>query len=189
ATALHHYRGLNSDFLFHYGDVGSRGVSRWLDLSSKFERALTPLVGLLGLAGASLDARIAQVSIGFEMLGYDLLIEAGASKTKAKDAAFVGQVGAVAEAVEGVLPFSASEFSDRLRRTYVSVKHADKARSDPLEMYLAYRQSIQIFRSWVALRLGVPKARLKTALERDPITQHIHQISRELEQGRIPALR
>lgn len=172
-----------NDFLFHYADVGSRGVHRWLDLSTKFERALTPLVGLLGLEGASLEAHLAQVGIGFEMLGYDLLIEAGASKTKAKDAGFVGQVDAVAETVEDALPFSVAEFSDLLRRTYVSVKHADKARSDSLEMYLVYRQAIQVFRAWIARRLGVPKARLTAGLERDPVTHHIHQIAREVEQA------
>lgn len=171
-----------NDFLFHYGDVGTRGVGRWLGLSARFERALTPFVGLLSLEGASLEARLAQIGIGFEMLGYDLLIEAGASKTKAKDASFVGQVGAIIRTVEDVLPFTVAEFADLLRRTYVSVKHADKARSESLEMYLVYRQAIQVFRAWVALRIGVPKTRLKERLERDPVTHHIHQMAREVAQ-------
>jgi hypothetical protein len=170
------------DFLFSYADVGSRGVGRWIDLSDKFERGLTPLVGLLELEGASLEAHLAQVGIGFEMLGYDLLIEAGGSKTKAKAAGFAGQVRAVSSVVGDVLPFSADDFPGLLRRTYVGVKHADNARPDFQEMYLAYRQSIQVFRAWIALRLGVPREKLKAALERDPVSRHIREIAKAVDQ-------
>lgn len=164
------------DFLFLYADIGSGGVERWGQLSRKFERGLTPLVGLLDLEGATLEAHLAQVGIGFEMLGYDLLIEAGESKTKARDAHFVGQVRAVTSVVAGVLPFSAEGFPSLLRRTYTGVKHADKDRPDRQSMHLAYLESIQVLRAWVALRLGMPKQKLKTALERDSITRHIRDI-------------
>lgn len=168
------------DFLFSYADVGSRGVGRWIDLSRKFNRGLTHLVGLLELEGATLDARLAQAGIGFEMLGYDLLIETGVSKRKAKDAKFAGQVEAISSVVADVLPFDANDFTDLLRRTYVGVKHADRDRPDWQEMYLAYRQSVQVFRAWVALRLGIPKQRLKVAMEHDRVTHHIRDIQQAI---------
>lgn len=168
------------DFLFSYSEVGSKGVGRWIDLSHKFERGLSPLVGLLELEGASLEAHLAQVGIGFEMLGYDLLIESGESRTKAKGVKFTGQVRAVSSVVADVLPFSADDFPDLLRRTYVGVKHADKDRPEWQEVHLAYRQSIQVFRAWVALRLGVRPKVLKAALENDAVTRHIREIQRGL---------
>lgn len=77
------------DFLFSHGDVGSRGIGRWIELSRRLDPGLLPLVGLLELEGASLEAHLAQVGIAFEMLGCDLLLEADTSKTKAKAASFV----------------------------------------------------------------------------------------------------
>lgn len=170
-----------SDFLFSYADVGSRGVGRWLDLSRKLERGLTPLIGLLDLEGATLEAHLAQVGIGFEMLGYDLVAE-GQSKTKAKSAGFMDLVRAVSSVVSDVLPFSPEDFPGLLRRTYVGVKHADNAAPDWREVHLAYLQSIQVLRAWVALQLGVPKPRLRTAMERDPVTRRVHEIALALGQ-------
>lgn len=171
------------DFLFSYGDVASRGVGRWIDLGEKFDRALAPLARLVDIEGASLEAHLAQVGIGFEMLGHDLLIEGGATKTQAKGAMFIGQVHAVSSLVADVLPFPVDEFPDLLRRTYVGVKHADRERPDGYAMQLAYWQAIQVFRAWVALRLGVAKPRLREALKYDNVTRHIQAIERD---GREP---
>lgn len=167
------------DLLFTFGDVGSRGVSRWLDVSERFERGLTPLVGLLDLKGASLEAHLAEVGIAYEMLGYDLLVEVGASNTRIKNANFVDLAGAVVAAVADVLPFAAGDFPELLRRTYVGVKHADSARPDRREMNLAYRQAIQVFRAWVAIRLGMSRKRLKVALENDSLSHYIQRLASE----------
>ena len=171
------------DFLFSYADVGSKGVGRWINLNSRFERGLAHLVALLELEGATLEAHLAQVGIGFEMLGYDLLIEAGETKTRAKAAHFVGQVRTVTSVVADVLPFSVDDFPELLRRTYVGVKHADQEHPEWREMHLAYLQAIQVFRAWVALRLGMPKQKLRAAVEKDTMTRHI----REILQARGPS--
>lgn len=171
------------DFLFAFGDVGSNGVGRWIDLSRKFERGLSPLVGLLDLEGASLEAHLAQVGIGFETLGYDLIIASGVSKSQADKKSWEDRVRAVTSVTASVLPFSEDDFVDLLRRNYRAVKHADHARPDWQEMLLAYRQSIQVFRAWVAIRLGVPKKRLKAALDHDNVTRHIQEIQRVIGQS------
>ena len=77
-----------------------------------------------------------------------------------------------------VLPFPEDEFVDLLRRNYRAVKHADNSRPDWQELHLAYRQSIQAFRAWVGIQLGVPRERLKTALKQDKVTRHIMEIQR-----------
>lgn len=164
------------DFLFTFNDVGSRGVGRWVALSRKFARGLSPLVGLLDLEGASIEAHLAQVGIGFETLGYELIVASGVSKTRANKMSWEERVRAVTSTTSSCLPFSEADFVDLLRRNYRAVKHADKAQPDWKDMYLAYRQSIQVFRAWVAIRLGVPRTRLKPALDRDRVTNHIRQI-------------
>lgn len=120
------------------------------------------------------------------MLGYDLLIEGGASKTKAEGAQFVGHVRAVSSSVADVLPFSADDFPDLSRRAYVGVKHADRERPEGHDMQLAYWQAIQIFRAWLALRLGVAKTRLREALGYDNVTRHIQAIERERSNSVAP---
>lgn len=171
------------DFLFAFGDVGSIGVGRWIDFSHKFERGLSPLVGLLDLEGASLEAHLAQVGIGFETLGYDLIIASGVSKSQADKKSWEDRVRAVTSVTASVLPFYEDDFVDLLRRNYRAVKHADNARPHWQEMHLAYRQSIQVFRTWVAIRLGVPKTRLKAALDHDKVTRHIREIHRVIGQS------
>lgn len=166
------------DFLFSFGDVEPRGVGRWIQLSAKFDRGVTPLLGLLDLAGASLEAHLAQAGIAYEMLGYDILLESGLSRRRAGSAKFVELAGAVSSAVAHILPFSATEFPELLRRTYSGVKHADLAKPDIDEMHLAYNQAIQVFRAWVALRLGVPPDKLRASLDRDPVTRRIQAIQR-----------
>lgn len=172
---------LNSfDFLFAFDDVGAKGVGRWIDLSHKFERGLSPLVGLLDLEGASLEAHLAQVGIGFETLGYDLLIASKISKSRADKKSWEDRIRAVTSVTAHALPFSEDAFVDVLRRNYRAVKHADNARPDWHEMHLAYRQAIQVFRAWVAIRLGVPQERLRTALDRDAVTRHLREIERAI---------
>jgi hypothetical protein len=170
------------DFLFAFGDVGSNGVGRWVDLSHAFERGLSPLVGLLDLKGATVEAHLAQVGIGFETLGYDLIISSGVSKSQADRKSWEDRVRAVSSVTASVLPFSEDDFVNVLRRNYKAVKHADNARPDWQEMHLAYRQSIQVFRAWVAIRLGVSKTKLKSALDRDRVTAHIRQLQRVVAQ-------
>jgi hypothetical protein len=166
-----------TEFLFTFGDVGPRGVGRWIALCNRYERGLTPLVGLLDLQGASLEAHLAQVGIGYETIGYELLISSGLSKRQADAKSWEDRVRAVTAVTASVLPFSEDEFVARLRRNYRAVKHADNAVPDAQEMLLVYWQAIQVFRAWVALRLGMKEQRVRNALERDQVTRHIRSLS------------
>lgn len=169
------------DYLFAFSDVQAKGVGRWIDLVQKFERGLSPLIGLLDLEGATLEAHLAQIGIGFEMLGYDLLIESGISKTQVTKKSYADLASVVSSAVADVLPFPAANFPDLLRRTYVGVKHADNAPPDINETYLAYLQAIQVVRAWVGRRLGVSTARLKRALAEDARSNQIQEIASRLK--------
>lgn len=176
------------DFLFSFGDVGATGVGRWISISHQFERGLSPLIGLLDLEGASLEAHLAQVGIALETLGYDLMIASGLSKGQTDRSSWEARVRTVTSMAACVLPFPEDEFVDLLRRNFRAVKHADNARPDWQEMHLAYRQSIQVFRAWVGIQLGVPSERLKTALQRDKVTRHITEIQRGMAASGSPGL-
>lgn len=165
-----------NDFLFGFSDVGVRGVGRWLRLVERFERGLSPLIGLLDLEGASIEAYIAQVGIGFEMLGHDLLEEAGASKTQIAKKSYADLVTVVADSVSAVLPFPGKDFSERLRRTYVGTKHANRVRPDLDDALVAYLQAIQVVRAWVGVRLGVQEERLRQALANDSRSRRITEL-------------
>jgi hypothetical protein len=86
------------------------------------------------------------------------------------------RVRAVTGETASVLPFAEQDFVKLLKRNYRAIKHADNIQPDWLEMQLAYRQSIQVLRAWVAIRLGVPRKKLKTALSQDKVTTHIRQL-------------
>ena len=79
-----------------------------------------------------------------------------------------------------MLPFSGAGFPDLLRRTYIGVKHADRARPDVNEGLLAYLQAVQVVRAWVGSRLGVSKGRLQQALRDDTRSLRILELYGEL---------
>ena len=54
-------------------------------------------------------------------------------------------------------------------------------------MYLAYLQSIQVFRAWVALRLGMSKKKLKVVLGNDFVTRQIRETVRATPQRKATA--
>jgi hypothetical protein len=168
------------EFLFSFGDIGSVGVGRWLQLNQKFERGLQPLLRLLDLQGATLEAHVAQAGMGFELLGYEMLRAHGMSKRQADAKSWEERTRAISSAAAEVLPFSEDDFVARFRKTYMAVKHADRALPDLEVMHLAYREAIQVFRAWTALRLGVPKKVLRATLKRDKVTRHIEAIQQSL---------
>ncbi|MNW64251.1 hypothetical protein D3C74_425180 [compost metagenome] len=110
------------------------------------------------------------------MLGHDLLVESGLSKTQISKKKYADLVAAVSESVATVLPFPEGNFANALRRAYVGTKHADKVPPTSEESLLAYLQAIQVFRAWVAVRLGVPKSHLRQALASDWRTRRIQQL-------------
>lgn len=164
------------DFLFDFTDIGASGVGRWLRLVERFERGLAPLIGLLDLEGASVEAYIAQIGIGFEMLGHELLVEAGVSKSQIAKKSYADLVAVVADSVSTVLPFPGKDFSKRLRRTYIDTKHANRVRPDLDDALVAYLQAIQVVRAWVGIRLGVQEGRLRQALADDPRSRRIIEL-------------
>lgn len=156
-----------SDYVFHYGDIGPKGVRRWIDLVDRYGRGMNPLIGLLDIQGASLEARIAQVGIGFEMLGFDILVSSGRSRSSVKKASYLELVEAVSSSVDRAVPFDVTGFPSNLKRVYVNTKHADRSGSTPEEIRDVYLAAIQVFRAWVATKLGMRPSRLQEALKYD----------------------
>lgn len=55
-------------------------------------------------------------------------------------------------------------------RLYNGVKHANRAMPTQLELADGYWQSLQVFRWWLAGRLGARKSAIRKRVEADPMT-------------------
>ena len=76
-------------------------------------------------------------------------------------------VEAVSSSVDRAVPFDVTGFPSNLKRVYVNTKHADRSGSTPEEIRDVYLAAIQVFRAWVATKLGMRPSRLQEALKYD----------------------
>lgn len=147
-------------FLFHFSDVGTRGLSRWLKLIARYERGLTPFVGLLDLEGATVDAFISQLGIALEAVGYQALIESGSSSASAKHTNVSKRIDHLTSEVEGYLSFTTTTFGQDFANSYNSVKHANRSAVAPDVKSEHFHQGVDLLRVWIARRLGVASSAL-----------------------------
>lgn len=159
------------EFLFYFDEVLSAGLGRWIHLRDKMARAFDPLLGLLGLRRANLETHCVQLGIGLEALGYLLAQEKGMGHSRARDQSFDNRLTRLAEDCTLPLPFDIAEWIDDTRRMYRAVKHADNELPDPAALRSAYYRGIQVFRIWVAGRLGVQAAVLAHTLPLDRVNR------------------
>lgn len=158
-------------FLFYFDDVLSAGLGRWIRLRDDMARAFDPLLGLLGLRRANLETHCAQLGIGLEALGYLLAQEKGIGGSRAGEQTFEERLIRLAEDCTLPLPFDAAEWIDDTRSMYRAVKHADNVLPDPAALRSAYYRGVQVFRIWVAGRLGVRAAVLARTLPLDRVNR------------------
>ena len=156
-------------FLLSIADFGNGDLSSWFSFRDVYARGIDPIVSLFSMRGASIEAWVVQLSIGFEALGYQLLQERGISKNKAGDSPFISRLRAIASELGDDWPFDLEQWKLEMTESYNSIKHANRAPADRLQSLNAWRKGVLVFRSWVALRLGVPKDQLLQRLQRDPL--------------------
>jgi hypothetical protein len=148
----------NDRFLFAYSDIERAGVTRWLKLSQAYGRGVKPLVQLLDLEGATIDAHVSQLGIAVEAIGYQALIDSGKSPAAANGTRVETRIEHLLTEVVGGISFNHATFAKDLADTYNSVKHANRATVAPALKLEHYRQGVAMLRAWVAVRLGVKKA-------------------------------
>lgn len=152
----------NDRFIFYFSDIGTKGIARWLNLVVKYERGITPLVGLLDLEGATVDAVISQLGIALEAVGYQALIDSGKTPTAANSTNVAKRIDHLLDEVSGNLSFDHTTFGQKFTDSYNSVKHANRTEVAPDVKREHIRQGIELLRVWIALRLGLDPAILKS---------------------------
>lgn len=70
-----------------------------------------------------------------------------------------------------MLPFSEDLWVHDMRKMYRGVKHANQSLPEPLELYKVYLRGVQVFRVWVARRLGVSAEFLRNRVQYDRLTR------------------
>ena len=154
--------------LFTFAMIGADGLATWLRLRETKKRGIGPIVALLNADSTHIDARMAQMGIGLEGLGYSLAVDAGAIKGKSDRLMLKQRLSHIIADCRVDLPFSGEEWAERTARIYNSVKHADRAAEDPLDILNCYRECTIVFRAWLAGRLGADPAAVKQNLQYDP---------------------
>lgn len=157
------------NYLIEYSDFCNGDLSSWFSLRDAYARGIDPIVSLFSMRGASMESWVVQLSIGFEALGYQLLQEKGISKNKAGTSPFISRLRAIASELGDDWPFNLEQWELEMTESYNSIKHANRAPVDRLQSLNAWRKGILVFRSWVALRLGVSKDQLLFRLQLDPL--------------------
>ncbi|WP_156458804.1 HEPN domain-containing protein [Microbacterium sp. Leaf179] len=145
-------------FLFTYADIGRVGVGRWLKLASRYARGIDPLIHLLDLEGATIDAHVMQLGVALEAVGYQALIDAGQTPAVANAMNVKGRIDLLIAEVGNAVTFSTTTFAQDLADSYNSVKHANRAPVAPAKKLEHYRRGVQLLRAWIGLRLGVKEA-------------------------------
>jgi len=156
-------------FLFVWEDIGAAGVRRWLEQRQSMSRAVDPMLGLLSLKGASVEAHWSQLGIGLEALGYLLARRDGLSKSKAEGLSFGSRLTQVVEDTRLPVGFDVHSWVDDARVHYRAVKHADRTLPDRVELVESYYRGVMLFRVWLAGQLGVPRGEFEHRLLLDRV--------------------
>lgn len=147
-------------FLFYFSDIGTRGISRWLELAERYERGIILFVSLLDLEGVTVDAVISQLGIALEAVGYQALIESGLSPSSANGKRVSDRIDHLVLEVAESLSFAHATFGQEFAGSYNSVKHANRLPVEPDVKLEHVRHGVELLRVWIALRLGLTPATL-----------------------------
>jgi hypothetical protein len=155
--------------LIEFGDLGPKGIARWLELRKTFARAVDPIVSSKIFEHPSINVHLSLAGMGAEALGYLIAVEAGRTAKQASDIRFADRLRMIADTLDEALPFDLDEWVTGTTAAYNAIKHANR---DPVgleEMVVRWHQTTLAFRMWFAHRLGVPLPELARRIENDAL--------------------
>ena len=153
--------------LIEYGDLGSAGIARWIELRNEFARALDPVITSRNL-DATANTLLAHTGPGLEALGYLLMLRDGASQDRAAHATLRERLGRVLVDIDGAVPFNGATWANKTVETYNGLKHANREAPEAVDVINVWRECVLAVRVWVALELGVPAELVRARLKNDP---------------------
>lgn len=151
-----------------WDDVGPAGVKRWINLREDFSRAIDPAVSSLYLNKATIEVLLMQVAISLEALGFLLAKRQGKSDSQANRLNYKERLDLIIRDVDGLLPFVNGGWSQGMADAYNALKHANRDLPLIVNVANSWRESVLLFRTWVASELGVDDANLRARILRSP---------------------
>lgn len=154
--------------LVEHRDMGEDGFAAWLALREEFARALDPVISSIELKSASPATLLAHTGPGLEALGYLLMVRDGVTESDAAKANLQARFARILAQVSSCLPFDGEVWSRNTILAYNGLKHANRAAPEEVDLINAWRESVLVVRTWVALELGVDSGSLTERLKKDP---------------------
>jgi hypothetical protein len=151
--------------LFRFPDIGVEGYRKWVDVCSKYERSIFPMLSLLRMEGAPIETRFIQSCVALDSLGVEMAKDEGVT---GMEPFFVRM-----DRIVDKLGFSFSDdWGKRTAKHYNGIKHYDKGLDvDPLDAYYNMLENELIFRAWAALEIGLTRDYVFSAMETTPAGQ------------------
>ena len=151
-------------FLFTYRDIGTSGLTKWIDLRRQHARTLITFAQIPRMQTTTIESQLIQSSIALEFLGFDLAEPDNLVKGQLKFRKGL-------EIVHQSLGFNAvrnpEAWMTHATRVYRAIKHPDNTPPESLDLINVLRDNITVLRCWVAIQLGVDPSDLQERLARD----------------------
>lgn len=156
------------EHLMPYKELGEAGVRDWVELRETRSRAFDPLVTSIELQDTARPITLlAHTGPGLEALGYYVKIEGGLSKKKASCVSLKDRIEAILEEANDCLPFDTTAWAKTTAEVYNGIKHANRSEPSQLEVLDAWRGTVFVMRAWLAIRLGIDQADVKSRLNQE----------------------
>jgi len=150
-----------SRFLFDFGEIGERGVRRWISLRSRHRRAVAGMIHSIGMPGVALETAVSEAGAALEHLGYGIAV----ARKQRPGRHLATHLKRITGELRCDVGFDAEQWAVDFADVYNTVKHPDRPQVlTTLELANALRQSQLIFRFWVATQLGASRSRLERNL-------------------------
>lgn len=162
---------LSRKHLIKYSDLGADGILRWIGIRADFARAIDPIIASLFAEDPSVTLELVQVCMGLEALAYLLgLREDGLTPQEAARIPFAMRLVRIGDSIRDVVPFDVDVWAVETAHAYNAVKHANREMVDPIDMVNRWRETVLVFRIWIAHNLGVKHDALQERLKGDSMS-------------------
>lgn len=155
--------------LFCLDDIDQTALESWIDGFDRWARSTWIAVTTMFQRGTTVEARLLQIGVALEALGYAILLDAG--ETPPRNPKFAELLERITDALgfEHTRIYGnmdASSWRQKFNSAFKGSKHADNPLPDPLEARKRADQGLTLIRCWLAVRLGVSVATLEKSLDR-----------------------
>lgn len=156
--------------LFRYTDTDPEKLASWGTEWEFWSRPTWIAVTTMFQRGTTIEARLLQMGVALEALGYAIWKIGGASGGRPTPA-FPSLLRLIVDLVPVEHPSlfgtrTASQWVTEFNRAFKGAKHADNPLPDPSRAYELSTGALNIIRAWLASRLGVSAERIATGFDR-----------------------